>query len=577
MDLRLVPAAIAAWSTAAAATAWPWRQSMWCAGIFLCTASLAGLALRRGGSPRPGRNSIRSRRSPHRDRIRPRRSPDRGPIRSRRGAKAPADPILAGVGGAVVVAAACAGMICVAAGLHQFDRARSPLDAMLRGGAAVTVVLRMESAPRPLTASGGGPQVIFEAEILSATSGGRVAHGRAPVRVVAGIPWAGVAEGATVSTAGRLSPGGPEERVLGYLHPLTAPLPPAGLELSGRGVVQGLRSGWVDAAHGAWNGASPDAGALLPGMVMGDRSGVDPGLEAAMTTVGLTHLTAVSGANCTLVLAALLSILRTARLPRLAATAGAGLGLAGFVAVVGPDPSVLRAAVMGGIGALAMVGGRPKRVGALLSVTIVGLLVFDPWLARDVAFALSVLATLGLHLVGRRCARWLGAWLPAWMAQAVAIPLAAQLFCAPLIVLLQPRLTLFTVPANMVVAPVVGLVTTVGTFGLVTATLVPALAMACAAVAGIGAWWVAAVARWMATLPGAVLPWPGGAAGVVLMAVFNALVLAALVAAVERQRTVELMDHLRETVPRRWHFLFGFGALTACVAVAAGAWTWAAL
>lgn len=39
----------------------------------------------------------------------------------------------------------------------------------------------------------------------------------------------------------------------------------------------------------------PDAAGLLPGMTYGDRSGLDTGLEEAMKVTGLTHLTAVSG------------------------------------------------------------------------------------------------------------------------------------------------------------------------------------------------------------------------------------------------------------------------------------------
>ena len=88
-------------------------------------------------------------------------------------------------------------------------------------------------------------------------------------------------------------------------------------------------------------------------MITGDRSGLAPDLTAAMKTAGLTHLTAVSGANCTMILVALTYLARCCRSPRgLAAGLSAG-GLATFVGIVSPDPSVLRAAVMGWLGVLA--------------------------------------------------------------------------------------------------------------------------------------------------------------------------------------------------------------------------------
>ena len=103
---------------------------------------------------------------------------------------------------------------------------------------------------------------------------------------------------------------------------------------------------------------APDPRGLLPGMVTGDTSALDEGLNAAMKTVGMTHLTAVSGANCSLVLGALLIAARSLRLPRLPG-GRTGVGRSGmFVVLVGPDASVLRAALMGSIAIASLAGGR---------------------------------------------------------------------------------------------------------------------------------------------------------------------------------------------------------------------------
>jgi len=108
---------------------------------------------------------------------------------------------------------------------------------------------------------------------------------------------------------------------------------------------------------------------------------------------------------------------------------------------------------------------------------------------------------------------------------------------------------------------------------MVLAPVVPAVADACSVVAGAGSWWVAAVARWMAALPAASLPWPGGAAGLVLMAVLNVAVLGTLVALVERQRLAAALKSMQRAVPPRWRILIGFGPLTAAAALAAALWT----
>jgi competence protein ComEC len=93
----------------------------------------------------------------------------------------------------------------------------------------------------------------------------------------------------------------------------------------------------------------------VPALVLGDTSGLDPALSEDFRATGLTHLTAVSGANLTLLLAFLLTVARWVGLR------GWNLRIVGLVAVIifvalcRTEPSVLRAAAMGLV-ALAALG-----------------------------------------------------------------------------------------------------------------------------------------------------------------------------------------------------------------------------
>ena len=69
------------------------------------------------------------------------------------------------------------------------------------------------------------------------------------------------------------------------------------------------------------------------------------------------------------------------------------MALVGFVILVRPSPSVLRAAVMGGIGLLALASGRPRAALPALGAAVLGLVLIAPPLAARPGFALSVLAT----------------------------------------------------------------------------------------------------------------------------------------------------------------------------------------
>lgn len=567
-DIRLLPAAAATWGSAVLVVG---RPTDGAAALWWGTAALLGCLLFTGLSAhRHRQGSHAGRRRPHQGRLHHRGGRRRwGKARETLAASAPT----------IALAALCLGAVLLSSGIRTLNSTTAPLAQALARGQPLVLVLELTDAPRPLGAGSAEPrqleqQVRFTAAIVQATVDGHAVQGSEDVSVVADAAWAGLRAGDRATTAGSVKAAA--GAAAGTLHPATVPQNVVCTARGAQQAVLAVRAAWLAAVHGVWGAHNADVAGLLPGMVMGERNGLAPALNESMKTVGLTHLTAVSGANCTLVLASLLLLLRTIRAPRWAAFAASLAGLGIFVLVVGPDPSVLRAAVMGSIGAMALLSGRPKRVGALLAVVVVLLLLIDPWLATDFAFILSVLATLGLHLLGRRCVRWLAVWLPLWLAQAVAIPLAAQLFCAPVIVLLQARFTPYTLPANMLAAPVVVLVTTVGTLGLAVAVVIPPLGGLCAAVAGTGSWWVAAVARTMAAWPGSSLPWPEGMQGVALMALCQAAVVVALAAAVDPQRALAVAGRLSALLPPRWR-RHGWGLLAGAAAAVTAWWSLAVL
>ncbi|MDR1152136.1 MAG: ComEC/Rec2 family competence protein, partial [Bifidobacteriaceae bacterium] len=159
-----------------------------------------------------------------------------------------------------------------------------------------------------------------------------------------------------------------------------------------RGMVSRLRRGLMGAAA-----AVPgDAGALIPGIAIGDVSTLSDDLDGAMKGSSLTHITAVSGAHVAIVLGAVLALASALRVPRVPRVALGGVALACFVALVGPGPSVLRSALMGAVTLLALGLGRTRGALGALGASVLVLLVVDPWIAREYGFALSVVATAAL-------------------------------------------------------------------------------------------------------------------------------------------------------------------------------------
>lgn len=262
---------------------------------------------------------------------------------------------------------------------------------------------------------------------------------------------------------------------------------------------------------------------VLPALVVGDTSLLVPELEDDFRTTGLTHLLVVSGANVAIVLGAVLAVARWVGIGARSAPLFGGVAVLGFAIVARPEPSVLRATAMGLITVVALATGRERRALPALAAAVLGLVLFNPALARSYGFALSVLATGGLLVLAPGWSDRLARRLPRSLAEALAIPAAAQVAVAPLLATLSGEVSLVAVAANMVAAPAVAPATVVGLLAAVTAQLHLPLAQALAAVGGVAVGWIVQVAHVGAAVPFASLPWPGGAIGAVALILAIAL------------------------------------------------------
>jgi competence protein ComEC len=263
---------------------------------------------------------------------------------------------------------------------------------------------------------------------------------------------------------------------------------------------------------------SPDRRVLVPALVDGDDAGLDPALVDDFRATGLTHLLAVSGTNLTLVVGFLLMVARRLRVRGRWLHVVAALGIAGFVLLARAEPSVLRAAAMGTVALIGLGSNGVDRGTRALGVATVGLLLVDPGLASSVGFALSAMATAGILLLAPGWRDALGRWLPRWLAEAIAVPAAAQLACTPLIAAISGQVSLVAVAANLVAAPAVGPATVLGLAGGALTLVWTPLGRIVASLAGWCVAWIVTVARHGAAVPTAAVAWGQGPVALAVLA-----------------------------------------------------------
>ncbi|MEY3846251.1 MAG: hypothetical protein RJA66_518 [Actinomycetota bacterium] len=286
------------------------------------------------------------------------------------------------------------------------------------------------------------------------------------------------------------------------------------------------RSGWLkseysgpfgfvrDSFLAAVQGVSADSRGLVAGLAIGDESLLSDQARDSMKVVSLTHLTAVSGANCAIVVGLAWLLLGRLEISRVIRSLVSIVVLAGYVLLVGPQPSVLRASVMVGVVIVSKTLGRKGGASAALALCIMVLLIADPWLVADYGFQLSVLATLGILQLAPALAERFRARMPTWLALTLAVSFAAQLFCLPVLLQLQEGLPTYSVLANVLAEPLVAPITVLGIVSCIVSPIVPWLAGLLTWTASLAAWIILQIASGLADAPLATLGWPSGLLGI---------------------------------------------------------------
>ncbi len=460
LDARLVPAALTSWVVTAAGILWPIGTVT---GWLCLSASAVGALWWRFG-------------------------PDRPRLRAICVGLVAAGVVGAGFGFAIALRASAV--------------AHHPITAAV--GTSVEVAVTPVESPRSI----GHGRLLFRAKLR------QLGHEEIAGRAVVFAPaqeFAAVMVGQPMRFRARIT--APTRRDLTVAMLTAVGAPTIGRAGPLNRVAYAVRAGFADTARRV---LPADQASMLPALVLGDMSAVTPIANQEFRTAGLTHLTAVSGANVTIVCGA---VLFSARLigPR-AAVGLAGIALVLFVVVVQPSASVLRAAAMGAIALVGVLSSRRRQAIPALAATVLLLMVVAPQLAVDVGLALSVVATAALVVVAPIWSRRLvAAGWPKPLADAISVACAAQLVTAPLIAGISGRISLVSAIANLAVTALIAPITVLGSAAAGLCLFWPSGAQLLIRFTGPELWWLLRTAHWSASVPGASVAVPSGFSGVLVV------------------------------------------------------------
>jgi len=231
----------------------------------------------------------------------------------------------------------------------------------------------------------------------------------------------------------------------------------------------------------------PQAG-LLMGILLGNERGIAPDLADDFSRVGAAHIIAISGFNMVIVSAIVMRFFEAIFKERkwLAVLAGI-LVISVYTIFVGANLAVIRAAFMSSLLVIAPLFKRKTYVPASLALVTLVLSFFTPSVLQDVGFQLSFMAVLGLALfadpLSIRFKAILERHFPiahanlihTFLNEPLIISIAAQITTLPLIILYFGRLSLLSLPVNVLIVPVQSILLVLALLAVGISFIVPAV------------------------------------------------------------------------------------------------------
>lgn len=239
------------------------------------------------------------------------------------------------------------------------------------------------------------------------------------------------------------------------------------------------------------------------GLLIGQRNILPKELTNQLIVVGLVHIVAVSGYNLTILVRAANKLRLGSKYQKLILS----LALIGFfLLMTGFSASIIRAAVVSGLGLWAWFYGRKIRPIVLitLAATVTGLAnPFYVW--GDLGWYLSFLAFFGILIIAPQISARLFRKEPKLIGGLVIETISAEIMTLPLIMLTFSQLSVVALIANALVVPLVPLAMLLSAIAAFAGMLIPAVAGWLAWPANLLLTFMLDIIRMMAAIPSALL------------------------------------------------------------------------
>lgn len=196
-----------------------------------------------------------------------------------------------------------------------------------------------------------------------------------------------------------------------------------------------------------------DHAGLMKGMLLGNREAVPLEREEDFRSLGLIHLLAISGLHVGVFVGCLYGILTWVGVTREKTSVVCLLGLPFYAILTGAGAPVIRAAVMAGMGLVAVILNRWKDSLSFFGLAALVMLWWNPYQLMEAGFQLSFVVTGALLVATGPLSRWIPTPWPRFN-QLTAVTLIAEVASFPLLIYHFHEFSILSFAVNGIVVPV---------------------------------------------------------------------------------------------------------------------------
>lgn len=195
---------------------------------------------------------------------------------------------------------------------------------------------------------------------------------------------------------------------------------------------------------------------LLIGILIGERGYIPENITENFSKSSLSHILAISGSHISYIIIGITYILTKSKTSKKGMYIITIFSLIFFIFITNFSPSVIRACIMGIILLFAKIVYRKPDILTSISVSLLIILIDNPFAIKDIGLQLSYLGTLGIVYLNKPISNFLEKYMNKKVSEILAITISAQIMVLPVTIINFNNISTVFIISNIIATPLTG-------------------------------------------------------------------------------------------------------------------------